>query len=234
MTNPTTIALQRITACVLAGMLWIETGCASQSAYERLKAQTQEYTEALEPVRVEVKELDQLIAELQATNRQEDATAAELRRALQQEEEQLPVMRQRAEAMLTSLRGQVTTLMNESWHLARKIADLRHQSASLQSTAARYKEKMEDARDAVPMSADAEEPGAAQTSTAEAPTPAEPPAQKPVVAQLPEPVAPTQNLPSSVPSMPSPAMDTDPAETEDSWVSMILSWLTTFWNWLLS
>ncbi len=234
MTNPTTITLQRITACVLAGMLWIGTGCASQSAYERLKAQTQEYTEALEPVRVEVKELDQLIAELQATNRQEDATTAELRRALQQEEEQLPVMRQRAEAMLTSLKGQVTALMNESWHLARKIADLRLQSASLQSTAARYKEEMEDAQDAVPMSADAEEPGVAQAIAAEPPTPAEPSSQKPIVAQLPEPVAPTPNLPSSVPSRPSPAMDTNPAGTDDSWVSMILSWLTTFWNWLLS
>ncbi|MDH4152512.1 MAG: hypothetical protein OEV01_01870, partial [Nitrospira sp.] len=234
MTNPTTIALQRITACVLAGMLWIETGCASQSAYERLKAQTQEYTEALEPVRIEVKELDQLIAELQATNRQEDATTAELRRALQQEEEQLPVMRQRAEAMLTSLKWQVTALMNESWHLARKIADLRHQSASLQSTAARYKEELEDAQAAAPMSPDQEDSSVAQAIAAEPPTPAEPPSQKPIVAQLPEPVAPTPNPSLPAPSMPSQAMDTDPTGADDSWVSMILSWLTTFWNWLLS
>lgn len=235
MTNPTIIvskALQRITVCVLSGMLWIEVGCVSQSAYERLKAQTQEYTEALEPVRVEVKELDQLIAELQATNRQEDGTTAELRRALQQEEEQLPVMRQRAEAMLTSLKGQVTALMNESWHLARKIVDLRHQSASLQSTAARYKEEMEDAQAAVPTSA--EEPGVAQTIAAQPPTPTVPPSQQPVLAQQPEPMRTTPNLSSSPPSIPPPSMNTDSTETDDSWVSIILSWLTTFWNWLLS
>lgn len=176
-------AIQRITVCVLAGMLPIEVCCVSQSAYERLKTQAQEDTQTLEVVRVEVKELDQLIAELQATNRQEDATTAELRRAIQQEEGQLPVMRQRAEAMLTSLKRQVTALMNESWHLARKIADLRHQSASLQSTAARYKGELEDAQDAVPMSADAEEPGVAQAIAAEPATPAEPPSQKPIVAQ---------------------------------------------------
>lgn len=237
MTNPTSTApraLQWIIVCVLAGMLSVEVGCVSKSAYERIKSQAQEYTHTLESVRDEVTALDQLIARLQAANRQEDATTAELRMALQQEEEQLPIMRQRAEASLTSLKGQVTTLVNESWHLARKIADLRHQSASLQSAAAQYKQEMEDTQAAMTMGADQEDPGVAQAIAAAPPAPAAPPSQAPIVAQQPEPVAPTPNLSAPVPSMPSSSMNTAPAETNDSWVNMILSWLMSLWDWLLS
>ena len=232
MTYPTTIVLrtlQRITVCLLAGMLPIEVGCVSQSAYERLKTKAQEDTQTLEVVRNEVKELDQQVAWLQAANRQDDATAAELRMALQHEEEQLPIMRERAEASLTSLKGQVTALMNQSWNLARKIADLRHESASLQSTAAQYKQEMEEAPAAGPVAADEEEPRVAQAIATEPAVPAQPPPQVPIVAQRPEPVAPTPNL-----SPPAPSMNPEPVETNDSWISIILSWLTTFWNWLLS
>jgi peptidoglycan hydrolase CwlO-like protein len=154
--------------------------------------------------------------------------------ALQHEEEQLPVMRQRAEAMLTSLKGQVSALMDQSWNLAGKLADLRHESASLQSTAGQYRQEMEDAQAAVPVTAEEEKSGIAQAIAAKPPAPAEPPSQDSIGAQRPEPVAPTPNLSSSAPSMPSPSMNTDPAGTDDSWISMILSWLTTFWNWLLS
>ncbi len=234
MTHPTTIALrtlQWITVCLLAGMLPIEVGCVSHSAYERLKTQAQEETQTLEVVRNEVKELDQQIAGLQAANRQDDATTAELRMALQHEEEQLPIMRERAEASLTSLKGQVTALMNQSWSLARKIADLRHESASLQSTAAQYKQEMEEAPAAGPVAADEEEPRVAQAIATEPAVPAQPPSQVPIVAQRPEQVAPTPNLSSSAPSTPT---NTDPAGIDNSWISMILSWLTTFWNWLLS
>lgn len=232
MTHPTTIVLrtlQRITVCLLAGMLPIEVGCVSQSAYERLKTKAQEDTQTLEVVRNEVKELDQQVAWLQAANRQDDATAAELRMALQHEEEQLPIMRERAEASLASLKGQVTALMNQSWNLARKIADLRHESASLQSTAAQYKQEMEEAPAAGPVAADEEEPRVAQAIATEPAVPAQPPPQVPIVAQRPEPVAPTPNL-----SPPAPSMNPEPVETNDSWISIILSWLTTFWNWLLS
>lgn len=237
MTHPTTIVLgtlQRITVCVLAGMLCMEVGCVSRSAYERIKAQAQEDTQTLEVVRDEVKELDQQVAGLQAANRQDDATTAELRMALQREEEQLPIMRERAEASLTSLKGQVTALMNQSWNLARKIADLRHESASLQSTAAQYKQEMEEAPAAGPVAADEKEPGVAQAIATEPAVPAQPPSQVPIVAQRSEPVAPTPNLSPQAPSTPSPSVNTDPAETDNSWISMILSWLTTFWNWLLS
>jgi alanyl-tRNA synthetase len=237
MTNPTITvskALHWITVCALMGVLWMEGGCVSQSAYERIKAQAQEDTQALESVRDEVKELDQQIAGLQAANRQEDATTAELRMALQQEEEQLPVMRQRAEAMLTSLKGQVTTLLNESWHLARKIADLRQQSASLQSTAAQYKQEMEDSQATVSVTTIEAASDVAQAIAAEPPAPAQPLSQEPIVAQLPAPVDPTLNLSSSAPSIPSPSINTDPAGTDNSWVSLILNWLTTFWDWLLS
>lgn len=233
-TNTISSACQRITVCVLAGMLCMEVGCVSRSAYERIKAQAQEDTQTLGVVRNEVKELDQQIAGLQAANRQDDATTAELRMALQHEEEQLPIMRERAEASLTSLKGQVTALMNQSWNLARKISDLRHESAFLQSTAAQYKQEMEEAPAAEPVTVDEVESGTTQTIAAEPPAPAEPSAQEPIVAQQPAPVAPTPNLSPPVPSTPSSPANTNPAETDNSWISIILSWLTTFWNWLLS
>lgn len=237
MTNPTTTVsgiIQRITVCVLLAALCTEVGCVSRSAYERIKAEAQEHSRALESVRDEVTELDQQIAGLQAANRHEDATTAELRAAVQREEEQLPVMRQRAEAMLTSLKGQVAALMNQSWSLARKIADLRHESASLQSTAAKYHQEITEAYPPLPMAADDGEPDMNQSIAAEPATPSESPMQEPVVAQLAQPAPLSANLPSSTPSVPSPSMTADSSGADDSWISMILSWLTTFWNWLFT
>ena len=238
MTPPTvtvSAVLRGIAACVLAGALFTEIGCVSRSAYERVKAETQEYTRALESVRDEVKELDQEIDGLQAANRHEDATTAELRAAVQREEEQLPVMRQRAEAMLTSLKGQVAALMNQSWSLARKIADLRHESASLQNAAAMYRHEREDTQESpLPVAADEDEPGTASAVIAEPLTPSASPTLDPVVAQLAEPTPSSPGLLSSTPSVPAPSIHADPPEIDNSWIDMILSWLTTFWNWLFT
>jgi chromosome segregation ATPase len=234
MTTPTlTVSgiLQRVTVCLLTGALLTEIGCVSQSAYERVKAETQEHTRALESVRNEVKGLDLQIAELQAANRHEDASAAELRAAVQREEEQLPVMRQRAEAMLTSLKGQVAALMNQSWTLARKIADLRHESASLESAVAQYKQEVEETHAAALETSVEEESAIAQAVAAE---PSTSPAQELQVAQLTESAVSRPSLSPSTPSLPSPSMTADPPGTDDTWVDMILSWLTTFWNWLFS
>jgi hypothetical protein len=237
MTTPTSTisrVLQRVTTCVLAGALCAEGGCVSQSAYERIQAETQEHTRALESVRDEVKVLDQQIAGLQAANRQEDATTAELRAALQREEEQLPVMRQHAEAMLTSLKGQVASLMNQSWSLARKIADLRHESASLQSAAAKYKQDREEAQALLPVAADEDEPGIAPVMRPNLPTASESATVEPIVAQLTESTPSPPSLSSSTPSIPAPSMNADPPDPDDSWIGMILSWFTTFWNWLFT
>ncbi len=237
MTTPTTTVssvFHRIAVCLLAGALCTEAGCVSRSAYERIKAETQEQARALESVRDEVKELDQHIAELQAANRHEDVITAELRAAVQREEEQLPIMRQRAEAMLTSLKGQVAGLMDQSWNLARKIADLRHESASLQSTAAKYKQKIEAAHASVPTAADKDEPVITQPFAAEPSAPAESSMQEPLVAQHTEPTPPSLDMSPATPSMPSPSINLDPPETDNSWIGMILGWFTTFWNWLLT
>ncbi len=83
---------------------------------------------------------------MQASNRREDVAVSELRAAIQREEEQLPIMRQRAEDTLASLKIQVATLMNQSWHLARKIVDIRQESVSLQTKVAQYKEEIEQIR----------------------------------------------------------------------------------------
>ncbi len=146
MTRPTGtrfLAVQRVVFCVLAAVVFLEVGCVSRGTYEKVKAETLEQTQALEAVRGDVRELDQEIAGLQASNRREDAAMSELRGTIQREEEQLPIMRQRAEDALASLKTQVATLMNQSWQLARKIVDIRQESVSLQTKVAQYKEEIQ-------------------------------------------------------------------------------------------
>lgn len=219
----------------------MDVGCVSQRAYERIKAETREHTQALATVQEDVRGLDQLIAELQAANRHEDAITGELRAAIQREEELLPIMRQEAEERLSSLKTQVAGLLDQSWHLARKISDIRNDSASLKAMAAQYKQEMEQAQaqastlvvshpTSPPItnqdSIDEEEPSA----------PAMPPAEEPAPPQVAEAVA-TTPIPDTpaAPTTPSPSKTVEPpAAAEDSWIDMIISWILAFWNWLFS
>ncbi|NJL18616.1 MAG: hypothetical protein HC938_17120 [Nitrospira sp.] len=58
--------VQRIVLGMLAVALLTDIGCVSRRAYERIKAETVEHTQALETARADVQELDQQIAGLQA------------------------------------------------------------------------------------------------------------------------------------------------------------------------
>ena len=237
MTNPTatvSMLVQRVGLCLFAVLLLMEVGCVSRRTYERVKAETQEHTRALESVREDVRALDEQIAELQAANRQEDTTTAELRATIQQEEEQLPIMRQRAETMLASLKTQVANLMNQSWHLARKIADIRHESASLQTIAAQYKQEMKVVQSAPLMESDQEHPPITQATMTETLTAIPLPNPSIEVTDITQ-AAPGDSGPVPVSSsVPSPSVNAEPSTASDSWISMIVGWLTTFWNWLLS
>lgn len=223
---------QRVVFCVLAAVLFLEVGCVSQRTYERVKAETLEQTQALDAVREDVKELDQQIAGLQAANQREDAITGELRAAIQREEEQLPIMRQRAEDTLASLKTQVATLINQSWQLARKIVDIRQESDSLQAKVARYKEEMEQAQSSTLVASSANRPSITQGSVIEPPlstAPTNPSAASPQVEQT----NPTPPSPPPVkPPAPSPSMKVDPPSTNDSWIDMIVSWFSKIWNWL--
>lgn len=233
MTCPTGTAswvARRVVLCVLAAVMLLEVGCVSRRSYERVKAETLEQTKALEAVREDVRELDREIAEWQASNRREDAVASELRAVIQREEEQLPIMRQRAEDTLASLKTQVATLMNQSWQLARKIVDIRQESVSLQGKVARYKEQIEQVQSTLVASREHRPPI----------TPApvlEPPSSvaeassvvSPELAQA-APVPP--NPPSVKPAAPSPSVKVEPTSTNDSWIGIIVGWLSKIWNWL--
>jgi peptidoglycan hydrolase CwlO-like protein len=228
------VVVQRVGLGLLTVVLLMEVGCVSRSTYERVRAEAQENTRALEAVREDVKGLDEQIARLQAANRREDATTAELRATIQQEEEQLPIMRQRAENMLASLKTEVANLMNQSWHLARKIADIRHESASLQHMAAQYKQEIETARAPVMVASDADQPTITQPVVAEASELSAAPMQETTPPQITESTLATPSVTSAAPSVPSPSVNIEPPATSDSWIGMIIGWLTTFWNWLFS
>ncbi len=241
MTNPS-IAVspvaQRVVLCLLAATLLTDIGCVSRRAYEQIKAEAIEHTQALVTAREDIKELDQQIAGLQAANRQEDAIAGELRATIQREEVQLPIMRQQADERLSSLKTQVASLLNQSWQLARKIADIREESASLQSMASRYKQEMEEAHASLRrVAAHSTTPSVAHTTPVEEPSiPALPPIEDiapPQVAQAVSP-APNVDLAPITPSASSSSGNVEPATTNDSWIGMIASWLLALWNWLIS
>lgn len=227
------LAAQRVVLCGLTVVLLLESGCASRRTYEKVKAETMEQTQALEAVREDVRELDREIAGLQASNRREDAAASELRAAMQREEEQLPIMRQRAEDTLASLKTQVATLMNQSWHLARKIVDIRQESASLRAKVAQYKEEIEQAQLSTLVTSGEDRPTIAQASVIEPPpsiVSTDPGETSPQIAQI-NPTPPSPPSPAK-PAAPSPSVRVDQPSTEDSWIGMITSWLTKIWNWL--
>lgn len=240
MTPPTgtmSLAVQRVVFCVLAMVVFLEVGCVSRRTYERVKAETVEQSQALEAVRGDVRELDQEIAALQASNRREDAAMSELRASIQREEEQLPFMRQRAEDTLALMKTQVATLMNQSWQLARKIVDIRQESVSLRTKVAQYKQDLEMTQAPVMVASGAETPSVSRpltTEAAELPEPLAPSLQETTPPHMTESTPAPPSVPSAAPSVPSPTVTVDPSATSDSWISMIIGWLTTFWNWLFS
>jgi uncharacterized protein YlxW (UPF0749 family) len=237
MTRPTATmspVVQQVVLCVLAAVLLSEAGCVSRRTYESIKAEMLEQTQALESVREDVRELDREIAGLQASNRREDAAVSELRTAIQREEEQLPIMRQRAEDTLASLKTQVATLMNQSWHLARKIVDIRQESVSLQTKVAQYKEEMEQTLSPVMAASERDKSVITQAISSEAPASSVAPTQDAEPTQVTQAAAsPPQSLaPPVKPSVSSPSVNVDPPRANDSWIGIITSWLSKIWNWL--
>lgn len=236
MTCPTgtaSLVAQRVVLCVLAAVLLSDVGCVSRRTYERVKAETLAQTQALEAVREDVRELDGEIAGWQASNRREDAVVSELHAAIQREEEQLPIMRQRAEDTLASLKTQVANLMNESWHLARKILDIRQESVSLQTKVAQYKEEKQQAKSSALVASSANKPAITQAAVIEPPpsmVPTSPSEASPEIAQT-NPSPPTP--PPVTSAAPAPSVKGDQPSTSDSWIDMIMNWLSGLWNWIL-
>ncbi len=225
MTSPPDIlslVIHRVVLCLLAVMCAAETGCISQRLYDRVKAETVEQSQALDAIREDIRELDREIAGLQALNRQEDAAMSDLRTAIQREEEQLPTMRQRAEGTLAALKAQVASLMNQSWHLARQIGDLRQESAVLHTKVAQYKHDMETARAAAAVVSKRTQPLVTPTILEETLVPAALPVQEDALPQV-------AHTPSLAPS----SANSEPSTVNSSWIDVIINWFITIWNWLL-
>ena len=235
MTRPNgtlSLVVQRVVLCVLAAVLFLEVGCVSRRAYEKVQAETLEHTQALEAVREDLRELDREIAGLQASNRHEDADVSDLRAAIQREEDQLPIMRQRAEDTLASLKTQVATLMNQSWNLARKIVDIRQESTTLQTKVAQYKEEIEQAQLSMTMGSNETGTPIAQAAVIEPPPSTVPADQTEVAPQIAQ-ADPTPLIPAApVTPVPAPSVEADPPSTSDSWIGTITDWFVKIWNWL--
>lgn len=234
MTHPTvtvSVVLQRVGLCLLAAVLLMETGCVSRRIYERTKAETAEHTQAFESVREDVKALDQQIAELHAANHREDAAVSDLRMAIQQEEDQLPIMRQRSEERLSSLKVQVATLMNQSWHLARKIADMRQERASLQTLVAQYKEEMEATPSPLLAAADLNQPAMAPATVTDASVSSAPLGESELT-QIAQAAPAASGLTPAKPAVSSSPVNLEPPTTTTSWIGVIANWFSMIWNWL--
>jgi hypothetical protein len=157
---------------------------------------------------------------------------SELRASIEREKAQLPILRQRAEDTLASLKIQVATLMNHSWHLARKIVDIRQESMSLQAKVAQYKEAMEQARTPGMVASERDKPSITQTVTTEAPASSVAAIQDAEPTQVPQAPSPPPGLPTVNPSVSAPSVNVDPPQTNDSWIGIITGWLAKIWNWL--
>ncbi|MDH5724743.1 MAG: hypothetical protein OEY60_04650, partial [Nitrospira sp.] len=85
LTKSASAFVRRVPFCLLAAVLLMNIGCVSRHAYEQLKSEIREQTQALETVREDVSGLDQQIAVLQAANRRENITIDELLAVIQRE-----------------------------------------------------------------------------------------------------------------------------------------------------
>ena len=237
MTPPTgtmSPTVQRVVFCVLAAVVFLEVGCVSRRTYEKVKADTLEETQVLEAVRGDLRELDQEIARLQASNRHEDAAVSELRAAIQREEEQLPIMKQRAEDTLALLKTQVATLMNQSWQLARKIVDIRQESVFLQTKVAQYKEEIKRPQASVMVDSERAKLVITEPVISEESISSVGSAQNTELTQVAQAASPPPSPAPIKPAAPSPSVKIDPPSIIDSWIEMITSWLSKIWNWLLA
>ncbi|MGB4067068.1 MAG: hypothetical protein WBK08_03440 [Nitrospira sp.] len=234
LTGTRSLTVQRVVFCVLAAVVFLEVGCVSRGVYEKVKAETLEQTQALEAVRGDVRELDQEIAGLQASNRREDAAMSELRGTIQREEEQLPIMRQRAEDALASLKTQVATLMNQSWQLARKIVDIRQESVSLQAKVAQYKEDIQRPQASVMVDLEREKLVITEPVISEESISSVVPTGNTELTQVAQAASPPPSPAPIKPAAPSPSVKIDPPSTIDSWIEMITNWLSKIWSWLFA
>ncbi len=267
MTHPACARLSAIHMLCL-GLLGLaslsEVGCVSQHAYEQLKAETLELNRTLETVQEDIKELDQQIIGLQATNRREDEAAATAQAAAQRGEEELSVLKEQAGHKLGLLQTQITQLVSQSRQLAKQIAQMRHESVSLQAMSVQYKREVEEAQAPQKlMASNATTPTVTQgtisqgtitqktaplETTMQSPSvqpsthpPTDTPSSTPPPASAvtaPQQVAQADPVPvnpaPSKPATPPRPVKAIPPPVDDSWIGMIIAWLTAFWNWLLS
>jgi hypothetical protein len=217
--------------CILTVLLFAETSCVSRSTYDQTKTDTQEHTRALGVVREDVKALEQQIAGLRAANQREEALATELRTVVQREEDLLPIRRQQAEETFLLLKTQVATLMNQSWNLARKIVDIRQESASLQTMVAQYKHKLEQKHpSAFDASSDVNKPLMPPATMTEAPFTAPSADQNAARMPIPQTNPATPTSPPTKQTTPSPSVSAEPPSVNDSWIDVMSRWLSSMWK----
>ena len=228
--SPSTIA-PGISVCLIIGAILAASGCVSQRAYEQAKAEAGELARSLDATRADVQALDQHITQLQAANQTEEALATELRTAVQREADMLPILRRQASERLTSLQGQVVTLINQSRKLARQVSDAKREHTNLKALVSQYKHEAEEAR-SVP-----------EPSVAEVPMPAQAPlvAGEPIPAPVaaPAPITPPQQMaqitpvtPAKPQALPRP-VQTPPAPVDESWFDMVMGWFSSVWDWFM-
>ena len=223
------MVIPQISLCLLTGALLTGVGCVSQQTYDKTRTEADELTRALDVARGEIKELDQRIAAMQASNRQEDGVTSELRAAIQHAQDALPILRQRADEKLGALQTQVTQLVNQSRLLGREIADAKQEGVSLQALVTQHKQKLEESPPfPTPLASTKSMPATAQ------------PTLTPVVPSVTpmNPAASPQQTAQATPALPTKQTATtsstkgEPAQADESWGGVVMSWVSSLWNWI--
>lgn len=223
---------QRIGVFLLSFLLVMESGCVTRQAYEKVLAEADELARNLESARADVTQLDRQITELQATNRREDAVTSEVRAAIRHEQDQLPLLRQRADNQLASLQSKIAHLVNQTQNLTRQIAGAKKETVSLRALSAQYEQELEESRMVSVLEgpdiaeATASDPNVESPVSVAVTTPVNPVEPMPQVAQASPGVQP-KPVPSPVPARVEP----DPP-VDDSWTGMIMGWFSSLWSWI--
>ncbi len=218
------------------------TGCVEESKYQAVTAEVEQVKADVERMQAEAKALEQQVAPLRALNEQEDRTLTELLTALRKKNDAATRRQQEYEDRLATLQAKANTLLSQNRTLMREMREAKKQETSLLALVTRYEKELQLSESGlenvtalpVPMPDPSISPGAAPQSSPATPPPQETlasvPAPQPQTPPQTQTLAPAQTAPPSPPPQQLPAT----GESDESWWSTIMDWLSTAWNWFFS
>jgi outer membrane murein-binding lipoprotein Lpp len=218
------------------------TGCVEESRYQAVTAEVEQVKADVERMQAEAKALEQQVALLRALNHQEEAPLTELLTELQNKNDAATRRQQEYEDRVAALQAKANTLLSQNRTLMREMREAKKQETSLLALVTRYEKELQLSESALenvtapPLLIP--DPSSSPGPATQPPQATSPPQETLASAPAPQPQpppqtqtpAPAQTAPPPPPPQQQPAM----GESDESWWSTIMDWLSTAWNWFFS